>query len=334
MRSKLRSLSLAILGLALSAGSAQAVPEHEIKLSVLAPEGSTWVKEMEAMGQDLQTQSGGRLALKIYAGGVSGDERDVLRKMRIGQVHAAAFTGVGLGQIVPSVRILELPMLFRNYQEVDYVKGKLQPEFEKQFDASGFILLGWAEAGFVNIFSNKAIANKEDMKGVKMWAWEGDPLVKAMYESLGIVPIPLALPDVLTSLQTNLIDGVYGPPLGIIALQWFTKVKYMTDVNLANSTGGLLITKAQFNKLPPDLQAMLKATAQKHGASLVQKIRAENNSALATLKKNGIQVVAVEPKAKEEIIQLSEAVYPKLAGSLYPAALLERVKGYIAEVRK
>ncbi|HKY62056.1 MAG TPA: TRAP transporter substrate-binding protein DctP [bacterium] len=334
MHSKLRSLSLAILGLALSAGSAQAVAEHEIKLSVLAPEGSTWVKEMEAMSQDLQTQSGGRLALKIYAGGVSGDERDVLRKMRIGQVHAAAFTGVGLGQIVPSVRILELPMLFRNYQEVDYVKGKLQPEFEKQFEASGFILLGWAEAGFVNIFSNKPIANKDDMKGVKMWAWEGDPLVKAMYESLGIVPIPLALPDVLTSLQTNLIDGVYGPPLGIIALQWFTKVKYMTDVNLANSTGGLLITKAQFNKLPPDLQAMLKATAQKHGASLVTKIRAENTSALGTLKKNGIQVVAVDPKAKEEMIQLSEAVYPKLAGSLYPAALLERVKGYIAEVRK
>jgi TRAP-type C4-dicarboxylate transport system substrate-binding protein len=172
------------------------------------------------------------------------------------------------------------------------------------------------------------------MKGVKMWAWEGDPLVKAMYESLGIVPIPLALPDVLTSLQTNLIDGVYGPPLGIIALQWFTKVKYMTDVNLANSTGGLLITKAQFNKLPPDLQAMLKATAQKYGASLVQKIRAENTSALGTLKKNGIQVVAVDAKAKEEMTQLSEAVYPKLAGSLYPAALLERVKGYIAEVRK
>ncbi len=333
MRPYLRSLALACFGAATIAASAQAA-EHEIKLSVLAPEGSTWVKEMEAMNQELQAKSGGKLALKIYAGGVSGDEKDVLRKMRIGQVHAAAFTGVGLGQIVPSVRILELPMLFRNYQEVDYVKGKLQPEFDKQFDANGFVLLGWAEAGFVNIFSNKPIANKEDMKGVKMWAWEGDPLVKAMYETLGIVPIPLALPDVLTSLQTNLIDGVYGPPLGVIALQWFTKVKYMTEANLANSTGGLLISKAQFAKLPPDLQTLLKETGAKYGAQLVQKIRAENTSAIATLKKNGIQMVAVDPKAKEEMIQLSEAVYPKLAGNLYPAALLQRVKGYIAEVRK
>src|SRR5215831_17938247 len=185
MRSYLRSVCFAVMGLMVTTGAAHAA-DFEIKLSVLAPEGSTWVKEMEAMNQELQAQRGGKLALKIYAGGVSGDEKDVLRKMRIGQVHAAAFTGVGLGSIVPSVRVLELPMLFHNYQEVDYVKSKLQPDFEKQFDTAGFVLLGWAEAGFVNIFSNKPIANKEDMKGVKMWAWEGDPLVKAMYETLGI----------------------------------------------------------------------------------------------------------------------------------------------------
>jgi TRAP-type C4-dicarboxylate transport system, periplasmic component len=308
--------------------------EHEIKLSVLAPEGSTWVKVMEEMNKDLQAQSGGKLALKIYAGGVSGDEKDVLRKMRIGQVHAAAFTGVGLGQIVPAVRVLELPMLFRNYQEVDYVKNKVQPNFEKQFAEKGFILLGWAEAGFVNIYSNKPIAKKADMQGVKMWAWEGDPLVKTMYETLGIVPIPLALPDVLTSLQTNLIDGVYGPPLGVIALQWFTKVKYMTDVNLANSTGGLIISKAAYDKLPPDLQTMLKTTAAKYGDQLVQKIRAENTAAVATLKKNGIQTIAVAPADQQELATLSAAVYPKLAGTLYPQALLDQVKGYIAEVRK
>jgi TRAP-type C4-dicarboxylate transport system substrate-binding protein len=308
--------------------------DYEIKLSVLAPEGSTWVKVLEEMNQELQTQSGGKLALKIYAGGVSGDEKDVLRKMRIGQVHAAAFTGVGLGEIVPAVRILELPMLFRNYNEVDHVKVKLQPQFEKDFEAKGFVLLGWSEAGFVNIFSNKPIRNKADMQGVKMWAWEGDPLVKAMYETLGIVPIPLALPDVLTSLQTNLIDGVYGPPVGIIALQWFTKVKNMTNVNLANSTGALLITKAQFNKLPPDLQTLLKTTAKKYSQQLVQKIRAENQTSVGVLQKNGIQIIAVAPADVQEMIKVSEAVYPKLAGSLYPAALLEQVKGYIAEVRK
>jgi len=327
-------VSIAALTLMAAFASPLKAAEYEIKLSVLAPEGSTWVKVLEEMNQELQTKSGGKLALKIFAGGVSGDEKDVLRKMRVGQVQAAAFTGVGLGEIVPAVRVMELPMLFRNYQEVDYVKGKLFPQFEKDFDAKGFVLLGWAEAGFVNIFSNKPIKNKEDMKGVKMWAWEGDPLVKAMYESLGIVPIPLALPDVLTSLQTNLIDGVYGPPIGVIALQWFTKVKNMTNANLANSTGALVISKAQFSKLPPDLQTLLKDTAKKYGDQLVTKIRAENTSAVATLKKNGITVIDVDPAAQQEMVTLSEAVYPKLVGSLYSQALLDQVKGYIKEVRK
>lgn len=307
--------------------------ENEIKLSVLAPEGSTWVKVMEQMNQEIQVQSDGKLALKIYAGGVSGDERDVLRKMRIGQVHAAAFTGVGLGQIVPSVRILELPMLFRSYEEVDFVKGKLQPQFKKLFSAKGFELLGWAEAGFVNIFSNKPIKNKEDMAGVKFWAWEGDPLVKAMYKALGITPIPLSLPDVLTSLQTKLIDGVYGPPLGIIALQWFTKVKNMTNIDLANSTGALIITKKAMNKLPPDQQKILRDAAKKYSDILVAKIRVENKQAVDQISKAGIQVIDLDDKAKEEIISVSESVYPKLAGKLYSPALLSQVKTLLAQKR-
>ncbi len=307
--------------------------ENEIKLSVLAPEGSTWVKVMEQMNQEIQQQSGGKLALKIYAGGVSGDEKDVLRKMRIGQVHAAAFTGVGLGQIVPSVRILELPMLFRSYGEVDFVKSKLQPQFQKDFLAKGFELLGWAEAGFVNIFSNKPIKNKEDMSGVKMWAWEGDPLVQAMYNALGITPIPLSLPDVLTSLQTHLIDGVYGPPLGIIALQWFTKVKNMTNLDLANSTGALIITKKAMNGLPADQQKILRDAAQKYSDILVGRIRSENKQAVDQSRKAGIQIVEVDPKAKEEIITVSESVYPKMAGKLYSPALLAQVKSLLAQKR-
>jgi TRAP-type C4-dicarboxylate transport system substrate-binding protein len=273
------------------------------------------------------------LALKIYAGGVSGDEIDVLRKMRIGQVHAAAFTGVGLGQIVPAVRILELPLMFRSYEEVDYVKGKLEPEFNKQFSDKGFESLGWAEAGFVNIFSNKPIKSKADMSGVKMWAWEGDPLVQAMYDALGITPIPLALPDVLTSLQTNLIDGVYGPPLGVIALQWFTKVKHMTDINLANSTGALLISKSRIKQLPADLQQILRETSKKYSDILVKKIRAENGQAVEQIRKAGIEIIAVDPKEKEELVSVSASVYPKLAGKLYSPALLEEVKGYLKEKR-
>lgn len=329
---KFMGLILALF-IGLTTSTARAA-EHEIKLAVLAPEGSTWVNIMKEMDKELQTASGGKLAFKIYAGGVSGDEKDVLRKIRIGQIHAAGLTGVGLGDIVPSVRVLELPMLFKNYQEADYVKSKLQKDFETQFDQKGFVLLGWAEGGFVNIFSNKPIKNKADMSGTKWWAWEGDPLVKTMYETLGIVPIPLALPDVLTSLQTNLIDAVYGPPLAVVALQWFTKTKYMTDMNLANSTGALVISKAEFAKLPPDLQNILKTTAQKYSAKLIAAIRADNAKSVDTLKKNGIQVVPVTPADQAEIEKVSLEVRPKLVGKLYSQDLLTRVQGYIDEYRK
>ncbi len=314
--------------------SSSQAAQFEIKFSVLAPEGSTWVNIMREMDKELQASSNGRLAFKIYPGGVSGDEKDVLRKIRIGQLHAAGLTGVGLGEIVPAIRVLELPMLFKTYQEVDFVKSKILKDFESQFDQKGFVLLGWAEGGFVNIFSNKPIKSKKDMAGTKWWAWEGDPLVKAMYETLGIVPISLALPDVLTSLQTNLIDAVYAPPLAAIALQWFTKTKYMTDMPLANSTGAMLISKAEFSKLPPDLQSLLKSTAEKYSAKLIQSIRQDNSRSTETLKKNGIQIIPVTPTDRAELEKAALDVRPKLVGKLYSQELLNKVQGLVEEYRK
>ncbi len=325
---------LLILPLLMFGFSTLHAAEHEIKFSILAPEGSTWVNVMKEMDKELQTSSGGKLALKIYAGGVSGDEKDVIRKMKIGQIHAAGFTGVGLGEILPAIRVLELPSLFQSYAEADYVKSKVQKEFESQFDQKGYILLGWSEAGFVNIFSNKPIKTKSDMSGSKWWAWEGDPLVKAMYESLGIVPVSLALPDVITSLQTNLIDAVYGPPVGVVALQWFTKTKYMTELALANSTGALVMNKSEFVKLPADLQSLLKTTAEKYTQKLVQSIRQENTRSVETLKKNGIQVVPVTPTDLAEIQKSALEVRPKLVGKLYSQELLSRVEGLVSEYRK
>lgn len=300
--------------------------DHEIKFSVLAPEGSTWVKELRLLDAELREKSGQKLGLKIYAGGVSGDEKDVIRKMRIGQVQAAAFTGVGLGSIVPSVRVLELPFLFENASKVDAAKAAIRSELEAMFQSKGFVLLGWSDAGFVNIFSNKPIKKADDLKGVKMWAWEGDPLAKAMADTMGIAPIPLALPDVLTSLQTNLIDAVYGPPAGVVALQWFTKTKYMTELRMANSVGALLISANTYNKLPADLKTLLKSTADKYARSLTAKVRAENDRAVATLKNNGITVIRPEPAELEKLKEIAKKVRPKLVGTLYSQGLLSKVE--------
>jgi TRAP-type C4-dicarboxylate transport system substrate-binding protein len=305
----------------------------EIKMAILAPENSTWFTVMKQLDDELRQKTAGRVELKIYAGGVLGDERDVIRKMRIGQIHAAGFTGLGLGIINPEVRVLELPMLVSNYKEADALAAALQPRLEKGFLDKGFVLLGWAETGFVNIFSNKPISSRKDMDGKKMWAWEGDPLVEMMYKVFKIVPIPLPLTDVLTSLQTNLIDAVYAPPLAAIALQWFTQTKYITDLKLADSTGGILITKKALEMLSASDSQILKDVVRKYSKILVEKTREDNEKSYKTLLSAGLSEVKVSQKDLEMIKSTSKTVWNDLAGRLYPKALLDEAISAVEKAR-
>ncbi|HPW45773.1 MAG TPA: TRAP transporter substrate-binding protein DctP [bacterium] len=294
----------------------------EIKIAILAPEGTTWHKVMAAWNEELSQKTSGRVSIKIYAGGVLGDEKDVIRKMNIGQVHAAGFTGLGLGIINPEVRVLELPTLVSNYAEADALAKALQPRLKLGFDKKGFVLLGWAETGFVYIFSNSPIASPSDMDGKKMWAWEGDPLVEAMYREFKIVPIPLPLTDVRTSLQTHLIDAVYTPPLGAIALQWFTQTKYITDLKLSDSTGGILITKKAMQMISPKDQEILKETAEKYSKQLVERTRSENEKSYQTLLESGLTQVKVQDDERERITSTCRKVWDSLVGKLYSRELL------------
>jgi TRAP-type C4-dicarboxylate transport system substrate-binding protein len=145
-----------------------------IKFATLAPEGSTWLKVMEEMNADISQETGGEVVFKIYPGGIQGDEKDVLRKIRLGQLHSAGFTGVGLGEILSEARILDSPMLFRKNEEVDYVTSLLYDDFSARFEDKGYVLLGWTEVGFVYVFGNSPILSLKDLKGTKMWMWEGE----------------------------------------------------------------------------------------------------------------------------------------------------------------
>ncbi len=312
-------------------GMAKAI---EIKLSILAPEGSTWMNIMNEFNKELEKETKGQVKFKVYAGGVSGDELDVIRKIRIGQIHAGGFTGVGLGQVVPAVRVLELPFIFKNYKEVDYVTSHLKSYFEGEFEKKGFVFLGWAEAGFVNVFSTNPITTLEDFKKVKMWAWEGDPLVKALADAYKVVPVPLSITDVLTSLQTGLIDSFYAPPLAAIALQWFTKVKYMTRPELANATGGMIMSKKQFDKLSAENQKILKDVTIKYSAKIIEATRKDNEKSYEVLKKNGIKFVEISQKELEGMAKTSEKVRQVLTGKLYSKELLDRMMNLIQEARK
>lgn len=308
--------------------------QFTIKFATLAPEGTTWMNVMKEYDAAIRKESGGRLGFKIYAGGVQGDEKDVLRKIRLGQLHSAGITGVGIGEIAPKARILDSPFLFKSYEEVDYIYQKFDKEFNTAFNEGGYVLLGWAEVGFVYILTNTPVVKKEDLKNVKMWSWEGDPIAEATFKSIGITPIPLSVTDVLTSLQTRLIDGVYTSPLAALGLQWWTRIKYIFTLPLADASGAIVISKKMYDQLPSDLQEILLRNGKKYMTKLTQLSRIDNEKALETFKKNGI--IFNSPKDQKQIIEYEEIgkkARLSLVNKLYSKGFLEQIENAIAEFR-
>jgi TRAP-type C4-dicarboxylate transport system substrate-binding protein len=307
--------------------------QYVIKFATLAPEGSTWITVMKEYDQVIRKESGGRLGFRIYAGGVAGDERDVLRKIRLGQFQSAGITGVGIGEIAKSARILDAPFLFKNHAEVDYVIGQYDAELRREFESGGYVLLGWAEVGFIYVFTNTPVTKVEDIRNVKMWQWEGDPVAEATFEAFGINPIQLSITDVLTSLQTGLINAMYISPLAGVSLQWYTATKYMLDYPLTNSSGAVVVSKRDFDKMPPDLQEILLRNGRQLMRKLTELSRQGNIKSLDVLKKNRIIFTKPDTKEVPYYEEIGKNARRLMVGKLYSEDLLKRVEQSVADFR-
>ena len=326
--------SFVILLVILWAGDNARPSSTVIKVSLITPEGSTWTNTLHRMTREIEEKTQDAVAFKIYAGGISGDETDVLRKMRIGRIHAAGFSGVGLGIIVPRVRILEAPLLFRNYGEIDLVRQTLFDELSADFEKKGFVLLGFAEAGFVYFFSKVRMSGPHGFKPVKMWVWKDDPVAKTSLDAFGIKAYPLHLADVNTGLETGMINSFYSPPLGAIAFQWYPKIRFMLDYPVVNSTGALVIKKDIFYTLSEKNQTIMRDVARKFCNELIRLARKENTESLKILKKKG---VTFEIPTPEQIISLqrsAKTIYQKHMGDLYSADLFQKVQNLLLAYRK
>lgn len=308
--------------------------EYTIKFATLAPEGTSWMEVMKEFDNTVRKESGGRLGFRIYPGGVQGDEKDVLRKIRLGQLHSAGITGVGIGEIAPRLRVLDTPFLFTSYEEIDYIHNVFEQEFAGAFEEGGYVLLGWAEVGFVYVFSNVPVSKRSDLQNVKMWVWEGDPVAEATFRALEVNPIPLSITDVLTSLQTRLVDGIYSPPMAAIGLQWWSRVKYMLNYPLAISSGAVVVQKKYFDSLPEDLKAILLRNGKSYMRKLTLRSRQDNAKAVETLKQRGITVIQAGSSTVEQEYKVIGAKARRLLiGRLYSEEFLNRIEGALAEYR-
>ncbi len=289
---------------------------------------------MEEYDAAVRKESGGRMGFKIYAGNTQGDEKQVLRKIKAGLLQSGGFTGVGMGEIAPEVRVLDSPFLVRTYGEADDLYKAFNDEFANAFEEGGYVLLGWAEVGFVYVFTNSPIQKPEDLKGLKMWTWEGDPIAETAFRVLGISPIPLSFVDVMMSLQTGLINAVYTTPYAAVSLQWFTRVKYMVDAPLADAAGAVLISKKYYDALPNDLKEILLRNGKLYMARLTQLSREDNKKAIAELKKQGIIVTAATEKDIQQYVEVGEKARKMLVGRMFTQDLLDRVEKEVNAFRK
>jgi TRAP-type C4-dicarboxylate transport system substrate-binding protein len=324
-------LSLALLAL-LTPGRAQG--QTRIRLATLLPRGSSQYHSLEEMGQQWRTISGGGISLTIYADGTMGSEEDSVRRMRVGQIQAATLSVAGLSEIDPSVTALqEIPMLYRSLEEVEFVRSRMRPELEQRLEQKGFVVLCWGDVGWVHIFSRLPVVRPDEFKKTKVFVGAGDADETTIMKSLGYQVVPLEWSDVLTSLQTGLVDTVPTAPILALAGQYDLVAKNMLEVNYVPLVGATVITKKAWDEMPAEKREALQKAAADAGAEMQTKGRAESNEAVEAMKKRGLQVHAVSPELENEWRQALEAIYPKIRGTMVPADTFDEVRRLVAEYR-
>jgi TRAP-type C4-dicarboxylate transport system substrate-binding protein len=305
-----------------------------IKMGTLAPEGSSWMKTFNALKTEVMKRTENKVQFRIYPGGVLGDEMDMLRKMKIGQIQCAALTSGGLSAIFKEIDVLQVPFLFQTYDEVDATLRKMDPFFRKGFEDNGYILLGWSEAGFIYLMSTVPIASVADLQKTKVWTWEESPMSKSIFDEAGVKAIPLSVPDVMVGLQTGLVGVVYAPPTGAITLQWFTKVKYLTDVPLAYLAGGIVMRKDVFEQISSPRQNFILESFQSHLDQLKTVTRDENRDAIKVMTKQGVKLITPSKDQIDEFKRLSNKAMGHISGQSFSKKVLDEVTSLLEDYRR
>jgi TRAP-type C4-dicarboxylate transport system substrate-binding protein len=308
----------AALALALPAPPpAQAAPKT-LKLATIVPDGSVWDKEIKAMAAEVQRRTDGRIVLRIYPGGVAGDDPDVVRKMRIGQLHAAALTATGLGEIDDGFSVFGMPRFYASYDELFHVTRAVEPLLVSRLDKQGFVFLGWGHAGWVNLFTKKPVNTPEDLQKLKLFAWAGDNRMVQWWKSHGYQPVPLASTDIMTGLTTGMIEALPTTPLAALTLQWYRPTPYMLELGVAPFVGAIVVSKKTWSDIDPADQAILRQVVRGMEQRLQQAIPAQDRKAVEEMARRGLtvtrpqgpQLAAWDKAAAEFAASMRQTVVP------------------------
>lgn len=326
---KRKSGSVSALLIMLTLFTAATAEAQKLKIATLAPDGTMWMTKMRAAAKEIDQRTNGRVQFKFYPGGVMGSDKSVRRKIRIGQLHGGVITSGVLYDVYQDSQLYSLPMVFRDYQDVDAVRKQMDKIIAKGMEKGGFVTFGFAEGGFAYLMSKEPVNTVDDLKTRKVWVPEGDPITRTVFESMGIKPIPLAVSDVYTALQTGMVDTVGISAIGAIALQWHTQVKYVIDAPLMYLYAVLAIDTKVFGKLTAADQAVVREVMERVFNELNEQNRKDNRGAKVALAQQGLTFT--KPKSQEYHqlkVQVDKAI-DKLAGRFYTKAMYMRMLGHI-----
>jgi len=323
-----QAIASVVLLLALATG-AQA--QTAIKLATIVPEGSVWDKNVKQMGEEWKTATGGRVTVTVFAGGSQGDEPQILRKMRVDALQAAAFTAVGLGSIDASFNLFDIPFFFESYDELNYVTDKLTPEIRKRVEAKGFVLLNWGGGGWAQVFTKKPVQTVDDLKNVKLYTSAGNDRIVQWFKANGFQPRAMAMTDIMTGLTTGMIDGMPSPPLGALMFQWYRQTPYMLDLGLAPIIGANVINAKTWKAIPDADKPKLLAAADGVEKRLRVEVPKLDENSVAMMTKNGLTVTkATGPEWKTQLDSLAKT----MRGEMVPPEIFDLAVKARDEFRK
>lgn len=305
-----------------------------LKIATIAPEGSSWMNDMRAGAKAIEENTEGRVKFKFYGGGVQGNDKQVQRKMRTGQLHGGAFTSGAMNKFQKDGDLFSMPLVFNSIDEVRYVRKQMDPEIRRRLEDAGYVNFGFAGAGFAYMMSNQPLVTLNDLKGQKVWIPEGDPIGFAALRALGVAPVIMPVTDVMTGLQTDLLDSVTVPPVGALVFQWHTRLKYITELPIAYVYASLLIDRRAFSKISAADQQVVREVMEGTYRKFDQNGVRENSEALQALLDNGLQMVTPDTAQLNEWRSIVNASHRQMASDgTFDMALLDQMQGLIKAYR-
>jgi len=305
-----------------------------VRMATLVPDGSSWHLILKEAADQWKQVSGGRVSVRLFPGGVAGDDPDVVRKMRLGTLNAGVLTSVGVAEIDKSVYAMGIPLMYDSYDEVYWVHEKMRPKLEASLEAKGFVVLNWADGGWVHFFTTKPVAVPDDLRKLKLFTWAGDAESVEAWRSAGFNPVPLPSTEIATALQTGLVEALGSPPQVAVISQFFNQAKNMTDLRWQLLQGATIITKAAWEKIPAEVRPELLRVSQEAGTRLRKEIRESEAKDVEAMKKRGLTVVPVSAAQRAQWQKLTESIYPRIKGKVVPAEAFEEAMRYRDEYRR